>query len=207
MSSAPPPPFALDADQPVPGRGFCDVSHTADDLDTLTALREALRRRSGRGPADIARFSDGIGEHCVAVPDWEALARPLAVALVGFFGQSRRHVDHAPIIALEDRIVARAAAFPGLLAYHNAQLDDNRWGNMVVFSSRDAVARLAPDPEHLRAVASAPAHYESLRLHRGSLADGLLGKSDIVLDETLYLDFGVAPIWRGLRVYARDTPL
>ena len=47
-------------------------------------------------------------------------------------------------------------------------------------------------------------HYESLRLHRGSLADGLLGDADILLDETLYLDFAGDPAWRGLRVYARS---
>jgi hypothetical protein len=206
MSSAPPPPLALGTDQPVPGRGFCDPAHTAGDLGVLAALRHALRRRAGRGRAGAARFSDDIGKHSVTVPDWEALGRPLPVALVGFFGQSREHVNHSPIVALEHRIVARAAASRGLLAYHNAELDDNRWGNMVVFSSRAAVGDLAPDPLHLRAVACAPAHYESLRLHRGSLTDGLFGESDILLDETLYLDFGDEPAWRGLRVYARDTP-
>jgi hypothetical protein len=205
MSSTPSSPLALGADEPVPGRGFCDPAHTAGDLGTLTELREALTRRAGRGRTEVAHFTDGIGEHTVAVPDWGALECRRPVALVGFFGQTREHVDHGPIVALEHRIVARAAAFPGLLAYHNAQLDDNRWGNMVVFSSRAAVAGLAPDPVHLRAVASAPAHYESLRLHRGSLADGLFGAAEIVLDETLYLDFNDAPVWRGLRVYARDT--
>ena len=204
MTSASPPTLALSADEHVPGRGFCDPAHTAGDVGTLTALRGAVRRQAGHRRTTILSFTDDIGEHCVAVPDWDALARAEPVALVGFFGQSREHVDHSPIVAMEHQIVARAAAFPGLLSYHNAQLGDNRWGNMVVFSSRAAVAGLAPDPVHVRAVASAPMYYESLRLHRGSLADGLLGDADIVLDETLYLDFAGDPAWRGLRVYARS---
>ena len=203
MTSASPPTLALGADEHVPGRGFCDPAHTAGDVRTLTALRDAIRRQAGHRRRTILRFTDDMGEHCVAVPDWDVLARPEPVAVVGFFGQSRQHIDHSPIVAMEQHIVARAGAFPGLLSYHNAQLDDNRWGNMVVFASRAAVGGLAPDPVHVRAVASAPMHYESLRLHRGSLADGLLGEADILLEETLYLDFTGHPAWRGLRVYAR----
>jgi hypothetical protein len=202
MNSASPPTLALGADEHVPGRGFCDPAHTSGDVAMLTALRDAVRRQAGNRRATVLSFSDEIGEHCVAVPDWDALARREPVALVGFFGQSRELVDHSPIIAMEHQIVSRAGAFPGLLSYHNAQLDDNRWGNMVVFASRAAVAGLTPDPVHIRAVANAPKHYESLRLHRGSLADGLLGVADILLGETLYLDFAEHPAWRGLRVYA-----
>jgi hypothetical protein len=202
MNSASTPTLALGADEHVPGRGFCDPAHTALDVATLSALRDAVKRQAGNRCATVLSFTDEIGEHCVVVPDWGALARPEPVALVGFFGQSREQVDHSPIVTMEHQIVARAAAFPGLLSYHNAQLDENRWGNMVVFASRAAVACLTPDPVHIRAVASAPNHYESLRLHRGSLADGLLGDADILLGETLYLDFAEHPAWRGLRVYA-----
>jgi hypothetical protein len=193
----------LGAHARVAGRAFCDPSHTSRDRATLERLREAVKRQAGTGRGSVLQFADEIGEHFVAVPDWDALARPQPVAVVGFFGQSRERVDHAPILEIEHEIVARAAAFPGLLAYHNAQLGAAHWGNMVVFASRGAVASLAPDPMHVRAVASAPSHYESLRLHRGSLADGLLGSAGLVLDETLYLDFSSQPTWRGLRVYAR----
>jgi hypothetical protein len=199
------PSTTLRADEHVAGRDFCDPAHTAGDLATLRGLRDAFRSQVGRRAASVLRFSDGIGEHVVAVPDWTALARTQAVALVGFFGQSRDDVDHSPIVAMERNIVARAGEFPGLLAYHNARLGESHWGNMVLFASRASVAGLAPDPMHIRAVASAPNHYESLRLHRGSLADGLLGDADVRLEETLYLDFSAHPAWRGLRVYPRGA--
>jgi hypothetical protein len=203
MGAAAIPCADLGADEHVAGRAFCDPAHTTRDRATLTRLRDAVRRQGGGGRRSVLQFADEIGEHFVAVPDWEALARPQPVALIGFFGQSRELVDHSAILEIEQEIVARAGEFPGLLAYHNAQLGEGHWGNMVVFASRAAVASLAPDPMHVRAVASAPGHYESLRLHRGSLADGLLGSADVLLDETLYLDFSTRPAWRGLRVYAR----
>ena len=199
------PRTTLRAGEHVAGRDFCDPAHTDIDLATLRGLRDAFRSQAGRHTASVLRFSDGIGEHVVAVPDWTALVRTRPVALVGFFGQSRDEVDHSRIVAMERNIVARAGDFPGLLAYHNARLGECQWGNMVLFASRSSVASLAPDPMHIRAVASAPAHYESLRLHRGSLADGLLGEADVQLEETLYLDFSARPAWRGLRVYARGA--
>ena len=199
------PSATLRAGEHVAGRDFCDPAHTDIDLATLRGLRDAFRSQAGRHTASVLRFSDGIGEHVVAVPDWTALVRTRPVALVGFFGQSRDEVDHSRIVAMERNIVARAGDFPGLLAYHNARLGECQWGNMVLFASRSSVASLAPDPMHIRAVASAPAHYESLRLHRGSLADGLLGVADVQLEETLYLDFSARPAWRGLRVYARGA--
>ena len=190
------PSATLRAGEHVAGRDFCDPAHTDIDLATLRGLRDAFRSQAGRHTASVLRFSDGIGEHVVAVPDWTALVRTRPVALVGFFGQSRDEVDHSRIVAMERNIVARAGDFPGLLAYHNARLGECQWGNMVLFASRSSVASLAPDPMHIRAVASAPAHYESLRLHRGSLADGLLGVADVQLEETLYLDFSARPAWR-----------
>jgi hypothetical protein len=205
LGAAATPCTDLGADEHVAGRAFCDPAHTRRDRATLTRLREAVKRQAGAGHASVLQFADEIGEHVVAVPDWEALARSQPVAVVGFFGQSRERVDHSPILEMEQEIVARAATFPGLLAYHNAQLGEGHWGNMVLFASRAAVASLAPDPMHIKAVASAPSHYESLRLHRGSLADGLLGTAEVLLDETLYLDFSTRPAWRGLRVYARGA--
>ena len=199
------PSATLRAGEHVAGRDFCDPAHTGDDLVTLRRLRDAFRSQAGRRAASVLRFSDGIGEHVVAVPDWTALVRTRPVALVGFFGQSRDDVDHSPIVALERNIVSRAGDFPGLLAYHKARLGECQWGNMVLFASRASVASLAPDPVHIRAVASAPTHYASLRLHRGSLSDGVLGEADVQLEETLYLDFSARPAWRALRVYPRGA--
>jgi hypothetical protein len=192
----------LQADQVVAGRAFCDPARTDDDCATLGILRETLRSVGRGSRAPVLRFRDGVGEHHVVVPDWEALEAARPVAIVGFFGQARDDVDHAVIIELEHDVVRRATAFPGLLAYHNAQLAGSRWGNLVVFDSVTATADVTGDPVHASAVALTPRHYRSLRLHRGRAAEGCLGAAPAVIDETLYLDFGDAPAWRALRIYA-----
>jgi hypothetical protein len=187
----------------VAGRAFCDPGHTERDLAILGRLRSALRK-CAREQRLIA-FSDDTGDHTVAVPDWTALARSRQVAVIGFFGQARRQADHSAILELERDIVARAGAFPGLLAYHNTRLAEGGWGNMVVFASRAETAGLTADPAHIRAVQRTPRHYDSLRLHRGTLPDGLLGASGVALAETLYLDFSADRPWRALRTYPGRT--
>ncbi len=97
--------------------------------------------------------------------------------------------------------MARASALPGLIAYHNARLADDRWGNLVAFSAPTDTVALAGDAQHGEAVAATPRHYASLRLHRGELADGCLGAAGVAIHETLYLDFAQSPAWRALRVY------
>jgi hypothetical protein len=192
----------LRADEIVAGRAFSDPVHSAGDCATLAVLRAALRRAGAGSQAPVLRFADETGEHHVVVPDWAGLAAARRTAIVGFFGQARDDVDHARISALEHEIVARAAACPGRLAYHNARLASGQWGNLVVFGSQSATAGVTGDPVHAAAVARTPHHYRSLRLHRGSLADGGLGSAQPALHETLYLDFGETPPWRALRAYA-----
>ena len=191
----------LGADEQIAGRVFCDPAHTPRDVAVLALLRAAMQRAAGGRRAPELRFADAVGVHHLAVPDWEALAARRPDAVVGFFGQARAGVDHAPIIAIEKDIVARAAEVPGLLAYHNARLADDRWGNLVVFDSPSATGALAGDPQHAAAVARTPEHYDSLRLHRGALADGALGEAPITVGETLYLDFAETPAWRAVRTY------
>ena len=69
------PSTTLRAGEHVAGRDFCDPAHTDGDLTTLRALRDAFRSQAGRHAASVLRFSDAIGEHVVAVPDWTALVR------------------------------------------------------------------------------------------------------------------------------------
>jgi hypothetical protein len=201
MSVPEPPCIALAADERIAGRAFSDPDHSGRDLATLTQLRGALKRAASRPCAGMVRFADEVGVHHLVVPDWEALALVRPVALIGFFGQAREDIDHAPIVALEDDIVTRAAAFPGLLAYHNARLTSGQWGNLVAFASHADTASVTSDSVHHAAVASTPRHYTSLRLHRGVLADGPLGEAAASFEETLYLDFRESPAWRALRVY------
>src|SRR5690242_18986943 len=111
----------LAPDAPVPGRPFADPARSDDDLAALAAIRTALVRRhaDGRG---AGRWVDAAGaEHWLVAPDWDALAALRPTLAVGFFGQARDDVDHAPIVDLEHDLLARAGSFAGLLAYCNVR--------------------------------------------------------------------------------------
>jgi hypothetical protein len=177
---------------------FDDPARVDEDLALLERLRAALR--SAPRVNGEQRFRRGDEQHRLAVPDWGALERARPAAGVGFFGQARPDVDHEPITTLEDEIVGRSGELGGLLAYHNAQLEPGRWANLVVFAAADAAGVLRGDGVHERAVQRTPSHYLSLRLHRGSLADGALGTAPFALERTLFLDFAQSPPRRLVRV-------
>ena len=148
MNSASPPTLALGADEHVPGRGFCDPAHTAGDVGTLTALRDAVRRQAVDRRTTVSAASRD--EHRRALRRRARLGCARATtSRLPWSASSDNRASRSTTrrsLPLEHQIVARAGAFPGLLSYHNAQLDDNRWGNMVVFSSRAASRRPGARP-------------------------------------------------------------
>ena len=96
-------------------------------------------------------------------------------------------------------MLAAADAIPGLLAYHNVQLADARWGNLVLFRARARQSLMRHEQNHADAIAIAPGHYHSLRLHRGSLTRAGAEEEEVELATTLYVDFDVTPPWRAVR--------
>lgn len=175
-------------------RDFAEPERTRDDLETLERMRDALRRRPRPG-----RWLEGGDEHWLVAPAPELLARRAPARAVGFFGQARGDVDHLPIVELEHELLARAGAFPGLLAYHNVRFASGQWGNLVVFADGDGPAHVRDDPTHREALRLTPAHYHSIRLHRLRLPDGALGGRPVQLLETLLFDFSESPPWHEVR--------
>jgi hypothetical protein len=191
--------LVLESDQTVPGRPFTDVARSAEDLAALRRIRRSLRERLTAG-LGAGTWSDAAGDgHLLVVPDPGALATVRPAHAVGFFGQARDDVDHAPIIAIEQELLGRAAGFDGLLAYHNVRFADGGWGNLVVFADDVTPGRLRDDERHLVAVGRTPLHYRSLRLHRALLPAGALGREDLELRRTAYFDFDENPPWRAVR--------
>jgi hypothetical protein len=177
---------------------FDDPAHVEEDIELLERLRATLR--SAPRTAGEQRLHIGEAQqHRIVVPDWDALSSARPAAGVGFFGQTRPGADHGPLALLEDEIVGRAGELDGLLAYHNALLDPGRWANFVVFADAAAVGGLHGDAVHEAAVSLTPAAYASLRLHRGVLADGALGRAPFALERTLFLDFDESPPRRWVR--------
>jgi hypothetical protein len=118
---------------------------------------------------------------------------------VGFFGQTREHVDHSPILDLEQDLLARASVLPGLLAYYNVRFVTGNWGNLVLFAGEHDPVRVRSDPTHLEALARTADHYRSVRLHRLRFPDGAVGGAPPTLESTLLIDFSETPPWRAVR--------
>jgi hypothetical protein len=199
MSGADVPAVSLTANERVPGRAFADPVATLGDLAVLAAIRAAQRDRIV-GERGCGSWIDQDGAtHWLVAPRPELVREPSPCLAVGFFGQARSNVDHTIIVSLEHAMLSHAEAIPGLLAYHNVQLANAQWGNLVLFEAGTDTAPMRGEPTHADAIGRAPAHYHSLRLHRGTLERSSSDEEEILLSTTLYLDFEESPPWRAVR--------
>jgi hypothetical protein len=182
------------------GREFTQASRSAEDLAALERIRASLTQRIRSGLAG-GEWSAVDEAHWLVVPEVRALVQSRPAYAIGFFGQARE-VDHTPILEFEHELLARATAFPGLLAYYNVRFANRQWGNLVLFASEDDPASVRSDPTHQAALARAAHHYRSVRLHRIRLPGGALDAAPPRLESTLLIDFGETPPWRAVRAGA-----
>jgi hypothetical protein len=183
----------------VPGRAFTATESTARDLTVLAAIRAAQRARVAAGKGGGTWHDDDGATHWLVAPRPERIRDATPCLAIGFFGQARGDVDHTRIISLEHAMLDAADTIPGLVAYHNVQLADAQWGNLVLFERDTDTTPMRHARHHADAIARAPRHYASLRLHRGILERTEAGMEEIQLATTLYLDFDEAPPWRAVR--------
>lgn len=202
--------ITLAPDAVVADRPFTALEHSAADLRVMDRMLVRLRRHvaevvvpSGSASRDD-RLSDPDGSQLkIAIPAVAAALVPRDLVAVGFFGQARMDVDHAPIIDLEAALIADLAQEPGLLVYFNLFWPGVGWGNLVLFDGWEAKDRWGrDDPRHIESVRRSPAHYHSIRLHNGVVAGGLPGVGGIRLVRTRYLDYSGDRPWRAVRELA-----
>lgn len=180
------------------GREFTDPARSLDDLAALARIRASLATRVRSDLAGGAWTIAGES-HWLVVPELAALVQSRVAFGVGFFGQAREHIDHGPILDLEQNLLARAPLFPGLLAYYNVRFVTGQWGNLVLFAREDDPLSVRSDPTHLEALARTADHYRSVRLHRLRFPDGAVGTTPPTLESTLLIDFSETPPWRAVR--------
>jgi hypothetical protein len=190
----------------IEGRPFTAPEATAADLATMDRMLRRLRGHIASLPAMEARRDDRFvdpvdgAHHTIIVTDVPSASTLAPLTAVGFFGQARQDVDHAPIVELEQRLIAGMAGAPGPLVYHNVWWPGEGWGNLVLFASlADESAWGRADPLHIESVRRSPGHYHSIRLHIGSVPGGLGAPGRIRLLRSKYLDYGENPAWRAIR--------
>jgi hypothetical protein len=191
----------------VEGRPFTAPARTEEDASVMRDMLAQLRAFS-RGWADSKTAGDGVLVRrrdaaglrtWIRVPDRETLFAAGELTTVGFFGQARADVDHAPIHRLEEAIVDTLEEVPGVLSYFDLELPDGRYGNLILCSAPDVPVRWHAHELHRDAVELAPRHYHSARLHRGIVRSPLLDDADLIVLRTFYHDFDSTPTWLAVR--------
>lgn len=191
------------------GKAFTDPERTLADVGIMDRMlaRLRLQARSWPGCPDSVELLEqpaGGLRHWLVVPRTSALLAAHQVTAVGFFGDLRPAVDHAAIYQLEAEVVGRLPRYAaaGLLAYYDAELDRGVHGNLVLFGAPGVPSQWHRDVVHAQAVALAPHHYRSIRLHRGRIRGPFLGTGGLAVARTRYFDFRAESSWQGLRVMA-----
>jgi hypothetical protein len=198
----------------VDGREFTDPSYADADVREMAVMldRERALAAEWAGAADappnasILTHDDEGRRHWLAVPNVSNLVHARDITCVGFFGHFRDDVDASPLFALEEMVVAGFPDFAevGLLSYYDKQLENGRYGNLILFSTPEPPREwFTQNPGHEQAVVISPQHYFSIRLHKGHVPGPVLhGDGEIALERTKYLDFQDGEVWRGLRTFA-----
>jgi hypothetical protein len=196
----------LAAEERLPARPFTDPERTLADARVMGRMLKRLRAEArswpgGQASVELLRYTRAGCRHWLVVPDAPALRGAHEVTVVGFFGELRPGLNHSAVYELEAEVVARLGRYApaGLLGYYDAELAPAVHGNLVLFGTPEVPTEWHGDLVHARAVALAPRHYRCVRLHRGIIGGALLGRGDLVIQRTRYLDFGRQPAWRALR--------
>jgi hypothetical protein len=195
--------------EPVEGRRFADPVYTSRDAKVMQEMLVRERATASVWMADgtsgpwVRKYRKDRRNHWLAVPDTAGLVGARDVTAVGFFGQRREDVNHAALFAVEEEVVDGLPDYAGsgFLSYYNMQLPNGRHGNLVLFGTPDVPKGWYANPVHERAVAIAPRHYHSARLHKGRVPGPLLGDGELTIERTRYFDFDGDRPWLGLRLF------
>jgi hypothetical protein len=153
---------------------------TSHDLLILTSMVAHLSEvlAAGLRGGDHRYVVDSTGQRrrlLIYRPEVLRDTRPLA--LVGFVSQLRERVDTRYVRQLQRtdaQLTRQLAQRPGLVSYYSRELLPGRWCNLVLFCDQRATLELRDVPAHRRAAhVLAPQTYAWIRLHAGTLPDGV----------------------------------
>ncbi len=193
----------------VEGRPFTDPAETHGDAAVMRlmlarerALAAAWTETESADAWMSEQAEDGL-RHLLVFPDRARLVGARDVTVVGFFGQRRPGVDHAVVFALERDVLDSFPVYAkvGLLSYYDMELEELRFANLILFWTADVPDQWYRNAAHEQAVAIAPDHYRTVRLHRGRIPGRLLGTADLKIERTRYFDFEGGRTWRALRLF------
>ncbi len=129
--------------------------------------------------------------HRIALYQPQALLTLKELCFVGFLSKKKQQLDEQIITAIDDvdeQMLVELANISGLLSYSSLQLRDGNWCNLVLFRDTSVKTRLKSSEVHSYAAHKlAPHYYQWIRLHNGTMPDGLSGGSFVLQKTHLYV--------------------
>jgi hypothetical protein len=194
-------PHAFDKDWSS-GPDFLRREHHLSDLGVLEDMAATLQAQVKGTPLPRDRrvaVEDPTGrEHTVLIAQPERLRSLRVLTVVGFFGQRNPTAspqERQALWDIDDRLVEEVSQHSGILSLSYLELADGNYGNLVVLADRAAAEHWTTSPTHSEAVRHhAPKNYQSIRIHNGTLTDGVLA-----VTRTKYYDFRGPTLWTGVR--------
>lgn len=154
--------------------------HTlAQPLTATLPLSYAFEERRGRS-------------HRMIIFAPQQLLTEVGLYFVGFVSKRSAMADKqtvAGIFTADQEMLREIARVPGLLSYSSLELQPGNWYNLVVFGDLAVKAHIRTlDIHRYAAHQLSPSYYEWIRLHNGTLPDGL-AHLDFRLHSTKYYLF------------------
>jgi hypothetical protein len=203
-------PAHLSPDEIVQGRPFSDPHNSFEDLKVMRSMaRQLVESYDDPRVCDFTPGgrpvcqSDEQGRHFRIYYIQPALLfEPFTITAVGFFGQKRPNADIRPLVEADKKFETQFHAHPGLLSLSTVRLPGGDFGNLVLFTSKEAKDRWNFNPLHHKLAAEvSPPYYRSIRLNNGILPGGLIAPDDLYLERTRYIDYRLDPPWRAVRQF------
>jgi hypothetical protein len=129
------------------------------------------------------------------------------VCVVGFFGERHPEQDHAPLEEANAEIVLEFRNFPGILSYSSMELPDGNWANLVLHDIPEVREYWRASERHARAAKElSPKYYQTVRIHNGTLAGGIMSRRTIAIERTKYWDYRSPKVWHAVRELSTPSP-
>lgn len=134
--------------------------------------------------------------HRIAIYDPLELKKLTDIAFVGFVSKKQQPLSASIIEDIHEvdrQLIAELIGTPGMLSYSSLELRTGRWYNLVLFSAATTKEHIKNSETHKYAAYQlAPRYYQWIRLHNGSIPQGL-AQGDLLLHKTkLYAFQGLA---------------
>jgi len=204
----------LAADQSVSRRPFTSVGLYDRDRSVLSYMLEDIRAMLGEmdeGTIIVTSFQPiewlvhGLKRRTILNDPMRLHARG-DVCVVGFFGERHPEKDGSPLEEANAEIVLEFRNYPGILSYSSMEMADGNWANLVLHDVPESREYWRASEAHAKAARElSPLFYRTVRIHNGTLAGGVLGGKQIVIERTKYWDFRSARVWQAVRELQEPT--